>query len=114
MKSQLLCFALLLSFMACQQSRKATSRPDTSSDGIIKNEIIVQLKGRVKPQQLTGAYQRYDLKLLRAVSEATNLWLFTYNTDKIAPEEMLNILRNSQFATNAEFNKEVEMRGRGG
>ena len=82
---------------SCGNSKKITEQ------AVVQNEIIAQLKGRVKPQQVVGAYQRYKIKTVERVEEATNTWLFSFDAQLIQPAEMLHIMKNSQFVATAKF-----------
>ena len=89
--------ALSIILLACNSKIS-----DTSSKGE-KNEIVVQLKGKVKPSAVVGAYQMYRVEMLKLLDKSTNTWLFTYDTTLISPEDMLNMMNNSQFATSARW-----------
>lgn len=75
---------------------------------LVDNEIVAQLKGKVKPEQVIGAYQKYKIKTIKMVEKSTNSWLFSFDNNLITPEEMLFIMQNSQFVSSARFNQKEE------
>ncbi len=95
-KGLLLALSLLL--WTCNTNKVS----DASSIGD-KNEIIVQLKGKVKPSKIVGAYQMYRVQKVKLLDKTTNTWLFAYDTSLISPDEMFRLLNNSQFATSARW-----------
>ncbi|MEM6318864.1 MAG: DUF6438 domain-containing protein [Bacteroidota bacterium] len=78
----------------------------------IHNEIIVQLKKGVKPQEWCTKFGRYDLKVKRTLSTLTPIYLLSFDTGKMAPDRMLSILRKDDKVVMAEFNKRLEMKSR--
>ena len=122
----LLLFAVLfgLVFISCNGSKKSQetqivqdekeviedSAKEKSDSHFIKDRFIVQLKGKVDPKMIVAALQKYKLELLKPISKHMNMWLFTYDTSTIEPEKMLEILKNSQYATDAEFDKNLNLR----
>lgn len=98
-------FLPILALLAVLLFACKTPKDGTSGAEWIKNEIIVQLKGKVSPRQVVSAYQKYKVAIVKPIDEAKNKWLFTYDTSLIEPPAMLKVLQNSQFATAAEYNK---------
>jgi hypothetical protein len=88
-------------------TKKVVEKPSVNDDSLIKNEIIVQLKKDIAPRELTTAHEKYKLEMKKAVSKITNLWLFTYDTELIQPEKMLQMLKTSELTVNAEYNKKL-------
>lgn len=87
---------LFLSSSSCSDGKKMTNT-------IIKNEIVATLRGKVKPQQVVAAFQKYKMKTVKAVDKNTNTWLFSFDENLIDSDEFLNSLQDSQFIRSAKF-----------
>lgn len=81
---------------SCSDGKKMTS---TS----VQNEIVATLRGKVKPQQVEAAFQKYKMKSIKAIDESTNTWLFTFDKSLIEPDQFLSSLQDSQFIRSAKF-----------
>ena len=73
----------------------------------IKSEIVAQLKGKVKPKQVVLAYPMFKIEMEKEINASTNTWLFSYDTSLITADEMLHLMKNSQFVSTAEFRKKI-------
>ena len=105
-------FALFFSLtFGCKSPQKET--PSTMNDSIIQNELIVQLEDGATPQQLENAFQRHQLKLVHAINQSMNLWLFSFDTGSIEFEKMRSVVKKSNLVKEAEFNKRLKPRSRG-
>jgi len=75
-----------------------------------QEEFWVRLKGKVNPNMVEGAYQKYGLKVLERVTDSletsSNTWIMTYDQTSLAAEDMLKILKYSQFVSEAAFHKD--------
>ena len=78
----------------------------------IKSEIILETQPGVFMAQWLKKYAEHDINLVSRLSEELNLWLITFNTQKITPEEMLDILQKDTSVKAAEFNKKLTQRKR--
>ena len=81
---------------SCSDGKKMTN-------AVVKNEIIATLKGKVKPQQVEAAFQKYKMKSIKAIDKNTNTWLFSFDKALIEPDLFLNSLQDSQFIKSAKF-----------
>lgn len=102
--------SFLLAYACNTQKNTDTTKTTVDAPVYIENALIVQLKDRATPRQLTDEYRHYNLKMDKAISRATNLWLFTYDTSTIEPPKMLKIIKDSPYVTEAEFDKVIELR----
>ena len=116
MKNPILLFFLISTFSillnSCDSSKKAT-QDSTDNQVVIENEILAELKEGVVPRQLVRAFAPYKLQMKEAVSQPTNLWLFTYDTELIEPAKMIELVKASELVKMAEFNKRVKLRDTG-
>lgn len=101
---------LLLAFLLAYACNTQKNTETTEMPTYIKDALIVQLKDQVTPRQLTNEYRPYSLKMGKAISKETNIWLFTYDTSAIKPLKMLKDIKSSQYVVEAEFDKVVELR----
>ena len=95
--------SLLFSLSSCNGGKKTTE--SRAEKGLIITEIVAKLKGKVKPQTVVVAYQRYQLETIKVISKETNTWLFTFDNSLIEAKEMLFIMENSQFVSTAKYNR---------
>jgi len=74
---------------------------------VIENQIIIKLgKGMILSRWLQE-YKKYGVRLMRKLGDDNKYWLIRYDTKKIAPEKMLQLLHEDKRIAEAEFNKEV-------
>jgi len=78
----------------------------------IDNELIIQFKAPVDARKWCTKYASYGMKVKRTLSTLTPLYLMTFNSAKIRPTEMLQIVKKNDQVANAEFNKQMESRSR--
>jgi hypothetical protein len=60
----------------------------------------------VSPKQVEGAYQRYQLEIIKELSEEENSWVFSFASSLISDEEIVELLNDSQFISKAKILKE--------
>ena len=88
---------VLVAFLSsCSDGKKMTST-------IVKNEIVATLRGKVKPQQVVAAFQKYKMESVKVIDKKTNTWMFTFDKTLIDPDQFLNSLQDSQFIKSAKF-----------
>ena len=80
--------------------------------GAIHNEIIVQFNEKVNTEKWCAQYERFDLTKKKALSTLTPLYLFRFDTAKMNPDKMLEMIRRDKKVTSAEFNKRLEAKSR--
>lgn len=79
-------------------------------NGAISNELIVQFKEETEIKRWCKQYVQYDMKLKRGISKKT--YLVNFDTGKMSPDKMLEIVRNNVEVMSAEFNKRMQTRSR--
>ncbi len=80
--------------------------------GAIHNEIIVQFNEKVNTDKWCAQYERFGLTKKKALSTLTPLYLFQFDTGKMSPDRMLEMIKRDKKVTSAEFNKRMETRSR--
>ncbi len=78
--------------------------------GAISNEIIVQFKEETEIKRWCKQYAQYDMQLKRGISKKT--FLVNFDTGKMPPDKMLEMVRNNVEVMTAEFNKRMKTRMR--
>lgn len=78
----------------------------------IESEIIIETLPGTFLAQWLRKYAEYDINLVTKISDELNLWLISYNTQKINPQQMLEKLKADSSIKNAEFNKKVSSRNK--
>ncbi|MFK7773572.1 MAG: hypothetical protein AB8F94_15590 [Saprospiraceae bacterium] len=92
-------FVIVLFFCctsSCSEGKKMTNT-------VVKNEIVATLRGKVKPQQVVAAFQKYKMETVKSIDKNTNTWMFTFDKTLIDPDEFINSLQDSQFIKSAKF-----------
>ncbi len=93
---------LLFFFLtSCSDGKKITN-------SATKNEIVATLRGKVKPQQVEAAFQKYKMQSIKAIDQSTNTWLFTFDENLIDPDKFLSSLQDSQFIKSAKFGVKMD------
>jgi hypothetical protein len=87
---------LFFNSSSCSDGKKMTST-------VMKNEIVAMLRGKVKPQQVVAAFQKYKMETVKVIDKNTNIWMFTFDKNLIDPDQFLNSLQDSQFIKSAKF-----------
>ncbi len=80
--------------------------------GAIHNELIVQFNEKVNLEKWLTQYQRFDLVTKKSLSTLTPLYLFSFDTGKMSPDKMLEMIRRDKQVTSVEFNKRLETKSR--
>lgn len=80
--------------------------------GTIHNEIIVQFKEKVNIEKWCAQYERFDLTKKKSLSTLTPLYLFRFDTAKMSPDKMMEMIKRDQKVISAEFNKRMEGKSR--
>lgn len=87
---------LFFNSSSCSDGKKMTST-------VMKNEIVAMLRGKVKPQQVVAAFQKYEMEIVKVIDKNTNICLFTFDKTLIDPDQFLSSLQDSQFIKSAKF-----------
>jgi len=78
----------------------------------ILSEIIIETASSIFMAQWMKKYSEYDVRLVTKISDELNLWVISYNTGIISPNEMLDLLNADSEIKKAEFNKKISSRNR--
>jgi hypothetical protein len=76
-----------------------------TNENIIENQILIELVENASLGPWLRTYQKYGINLIRPMDQAQKIWLISYNTDKISPKSMIEILKTDTSVKTAEFNK---------
>lgn len=79
-------------------------------DYTIKEEIIVSFESDIDIPNFITSKKQYDLEIKKRVAPNLDMWVLTYDLDKINPTDMLNMLQTSNGVKQAEFNKRINPR----
>ncbi|MEM1321528.1 MAG: DUF6438 domain-containing protein [Bacteroidota bacterium] len=79
---------------------------------MVSKEIIVQFKGDTDIPTWVEGMAKYETQLLKQVAPNSPYWVITFNTQKISPERMLELVKGSEGVAGAQFNRKVELRDR--
>lgn len=76
--------------------------------GAIDNELIVQFKSKIDPRKWCAQFERYDMQLKKTLSTLTPIYLVSFDTGKMSPDQMLEIVKGNESVASAEFNKRLK------
>lgn len=77
---------------------------------IIENEVVVELKLGVLVDEWVEQYPSYGVQVIRKLSPQRAYWLLSYDTNLIAPDAFITLLKKDEQVLQAEFNKKVDKR----
>lgn len=80
---------------------------EISNPEIIYEEIIVDMDSSLTISDLEMTYQNYQLKTVNRISPLMNLWLVSYNPERIGKYEILILLRKQKGIRHVSFNRRV-------
>lgn len=95
---------LAMTISACHHQKPLDESQLTPS--LHRDRLLLDLRGMVRPDQVEGAYQRYNLQHVRLIDKSTNTWVFIFDTLLISPDKMIPLLDDSQFISHAEFSRD--------
>lgn len=78
----------------------------------ISSEIIIETSSSIFMAQWIKKYTEYDVRLVTKISDELNLWVISYNTSAISPNDMLDLLNADADIKKAEFNKRISSRNK--
>ena len=76
-------------------------------DDVIADELLVNLSPEVDPSVWIIQFSSQDLQIVKRISPNSPYWLFRFNADRIAPNDMLEAVRRDQYVLSAEFNRKM-------
>ena len=100
---RLLSLSLILALFLVGNSCKTKQKVDLTQLDYIPDRIIVLLKPKAKPYDMMNAMAEYELTNKGMVSRSENRMMFTYNMEKIKPEEMLAKIKAHDNVLEAAF-----------
>ncbi len=80
------------------------------SKDIITNELQIDMDTLQNYMNLEKMFAHYNLKSIKRISEYMNFYLFTFDDTKIAPTEMVVLLRRVKGVRLVNFNKKLSPR----
>jgi hypothetical protein len=86
-------------------TRDEVPQPTQGASDVIENQIIIEPAGNVFLAQWLKKYPQYDIQLVKRLSPDLNYWVITFSKSKIAPADMLALLKSDKEIKFAEFNK---------
>jgi hypothetical protein len=103
-------FKLIKMYQPKTTQEETIEKPKIEEDPIIDNQIIIELNSNIFMAQWLRKYTEYDVQLMKQVSPDLNYWVITFNKLKVAPETLLNIIKEDSQVKFAEFNKRISSR----
>jgi hypothetical protein len=86
------------------------AKNEGGGDEVIESQIIIEPASNVFLAQWLKKYPQYDVQLVKRLSNDLNYWVISYSKSKIAPADMLSLLKADADLKFAEFNKKVKPR----
>jgi hypothetical protein len=83
----------------------------SQEDNIRPGELLVQFRPEIDESAYTNAFMQYDVKKVQLLSEDMNIWLITYDTDRVSDKDMLVMTKNHYTVKEAQFNHVIQLRG---
>ena len=83
---------------------------ELNSVDLIKNQIQVDMDSTTSVAHLEQLFKPYEFKMTKRISEYMNFYLFEFNTEKIAPYEMVVLARRVKGIRLVTFNKKLNPR----
>ncbi len=76
----------------------------------VEGELIIQLNQKTSLEDFQNSFSSIDLNNTRLLSKRMNIWLFTYNPEKISAEDVLFQIRQDKNVKIVQFNHYVYKR----
>lgn len=80
------------------------------SDSYVKGEVMVQLKAGSNFETFLESFQFIELKSKQLLSRRMNIWLLTYDVDRIEEDEVLFTIKQNNSVKAVQFNHYVKLR----
>ncbi|NOT38430.1 MAG: hypothetical protein HOP11_13745 [Saprospiraceae bacterium] len=88
----------------------AMKEKEFNSKDIIKDELQIDMDSTIQAATLEKIFQPYNFTMKSRISEYMNFYLFTYDTQKISPLEMVVFARQIKGVRFVSFNKKLQLR----
>jgi hypothetical protein len=79
-------------------------------DNIIPGEVLIQLRHGSNELSVAKNLAFIDLKPVQLLSARMNIWLYSYNENKIAAQNVINRIYEDPNVSVVQFNHKVELR----
>ncbi len=92
--------------------KKRKDQPDQPglSEDEVSGELIVQLKGRVDPQQWVARYAEQGMQIRKKLSPDMAYFLVSFDPNTLPPQQILERVRQDPQVSGAQFNKRLSPR----
>jgi len=77
---------------------------------VIENQIILKTGDGMILSRWLQTYKKYGLRLMKRIGDDNTTWLVRFDKNKINPKEMLKMIQDDKYISNAEFNVKVTER----
>jgi len=77
---------------------------------VIENQIILTTGEGMIMSRWLQEYKKYGLRLMKRIGNDNSTWLVRFDKNKINPKDMLKMLKEDKYISNAEFNVKVTQR----
>ncbi|MEZ4907187.1 MAG: hypothetical protein R2771_06005 [Saprospiraceae bacterium] len=74
---------------------------------MVENQIIIKTGNGMVLASWLQDYKKYGVRLLKKIDEGNDLWLIRYDTSKIKPADMMELMKNDRYIVEAEFNTKI-------
>lgn len=74
---------------------------------IIDNQIIIKTADGMIMSRWLQEYKKYGVRLMNRMGNENNLWLIRFDKKVISPDDMLQMVKDDKFISEAEFNKKI-------
>lgn len=101
---------------SCDPSKRATGADGSVGEywekpaGAIVDQLLLQLAVKADPQELVVDFSDIGMEYRELVSAPMRIHLFTYDTERMAPSEVIDHVMASALVEQAEFNKQLNSR----
>ena len=76
--------------------------------GAIDNELIIQFKNKIEAREWCKRFERFGMNVKKSLSTMTPIYLVEFDTGKMSPDKMLEMVKNDEEVATAEFNKRLK------
>jgi len=97
---------VLLTLVLCFACKTKTETQIPSEE----HTVLVQLSETATPEALVVQFKSADLQQIKRISKTMRIYLFTFNSQKVALEALIDQLKESELVTEAQANQQVSNR----
>ena len=81
-----------------------------TKEEVIENQIILKTGDGMIMSRWLQEYKKYGLRLMKRIGNDNSTWLVRFDKNKINPKDMLKMIQEDKYISNAEFNVKVTER----